>query len=58
MKETQKALNELKVLITKPPVLASPKQGGTLLLYIVATTKVISVALVVEREEPGHAYKV
>jgi hypothetical protein len=57
-KETQKVLNELKVLITKPPVLASPKQGGTLLLYIVATTKVISVALVVEREEPGHAYKV
>jgi hypothetical protein len=51
-------LDEHKVLITKPPVLASPKQGGTLLFYIAATTKVISVALVVEREEPGHAYKV
>jgi hypothetical protein len=36
--ETQKVLNELKTLITKPSVLASPELGETLLLYIVATT--------------------
>jgi hypothetical protein len=29
-----------------------------LLLYVVATTQVISVALVVEQEEPRHVYKV
>jgi hypothetical protein len=32
--------------------------GETLLLYITATTQVISTALVVEREEPGHVYKI
>jgi hypothetical protein len=30
----------------------------TLLLYMLATTQVISTALVVEREEPEHVYKV
>ena len=29
-----------------------------LLLYIVATTHVVSTALVVERDKPGHIYKV
>jgi hypothetical protein len=56
--ETQKALDELKVLISKPPVLASPEPSETLLLYIMATTQVISIALVVEQEEPRHIYKV
>jgi hypothetical protein len=56
--ETQKVLDELKALISKPPVLASPEPGETLLLYAVATTQVISAALVVEREEPEHVYKV
>jgi hypothetical protein len=56
--ETQKALDELKTLITKPTVLESPKSGETLQLYIAATTQVIRVALVVEREQPGYVYKV
>jgi hypothetical protein len=51
-------LNEVKVLITKPPVLASPEPSKTLLLYVGATTQVVSTALVVEREEPEHVYKV
>jgi hypothetical protein len=34
----QKALEELKALISRPPVLASPEPDETLLLYIVATT--------------------
>jgi hypothetical protein len=57
--KTQKTLDELKALITKLPVLASPKPNETLLLlYMLATTQVISMDLVVEWEEPGHVYKV
>jgi hypothetical protein len=37
MDETQKALDELKALISKPLVQASLKPGETL-LYVVATT--------------------
>jgi hypothetical protein len=54
----QKALDDLKTLISRPPVLASPNLGETLLLYVAATTQVISAALVVEQEEPRHVYKV
>jgi hypothetical protein len=54
----RKTLDELKALTSKPPVLASPKLGGTLLFYITATTQIINTTLVVEREEPGHVYKV
>jgi hypothetical protein len=56
--DTQKALDNLKVLISKPPILASPEPGETLLLYIVATTQVINATLVVEWVEPGHVYKI
>jgi hypothetical protein len=56
--KTQKALDDLKALISKPPALASPEPDETLLLYITATTQVISTALVVEWEEPEHVYKV
>jgi hypothetical protein len=38
MKEMQKALDELKTLITKPLVLALLEPNETLLLYIAATT--------------------
>jgi hypothetical protein len=56
--ETQKALDELKAPIFKSSVLASLEPGETLLLYVTTTTQVISAALVVEREEPEHVYKV
>jgi hypothetical protein len=56
--ETQKALNDLKALISKPPILASLEPDETLLLYIAATTQVIITTLVVEREEPRHVCKV
>jgi hypothetical protein len=48
MEETHKALDELKTLITKPPVLASPEPDEVLLLYVAATTQVVSMSLVVE----------
>jgi hypothetical protein len=49
MDEMQKALDNLKPLSIDP--------GETLLLYVMATTQVISTALVVERDETGHVYK-
>ena len=48
----------VKLLLTKPPVLVPPSDGESLLLYIAATTQVVSATLVVEREEEGHALKV
>ena len=48
----------VKRFLTKPPVLVPPRNGESLLLYIAATTQVVSAALVVEREEEGHAFKV
>jgi hypothetical protein len=54
----QNALDDLKAPISKPPILDSLEPSETLPLYIVATTQVISATLVVEREEPGHVYKV
>jgi hypothetical protein len=49
---------ELKQFLTSPPVLTAPKEGDTLLLYIVATNRVVSTTIVVKREEVGHVYKV
>ena len=48
----------VKLLLTKPPVLVPPCDGELLLLYIAATTQVVSASLVVEREEEGHAFMV
>ena len=48
----------VKLLLTKPPVLVPPSDGESLLLYIAATTQVVSAALVVEWEEEGHTFKV
>ena len=49
--EAQEALDTVKQLLTKAPILVPPTDGEPLLLYIVATTQVVSAALVVEREE-------
>ena len=35
-----------------------PRPDETLLIYIAATSRVVSTAIVVEHEEVGHAYKV
>ena len=42
----------------KASILFPPTDGEPLLLYITATTQVVSAALVVELEEEGHALKV
>jgi hypothetical protein len=56
--EADASFVELKQFLTSLPVLMVPKEGETLLLYIVATNQVVSSAIVVEREEVGHVYKV
>ena len=56
--EAQEALDKVKQLLTKAPILVPPTVREPLLLYIAATTQVVSAALVVEREEEGHALKV
>ena len=48
----------VKLLLTRPPILVPPNDRESLLLCIAATTQVVSVALVVEWEEEGHALKV
>ena len=48
----------VKQLLTKAPILVPPSNGEALLLYVAATTQVVSTALVVEREEEGYALKV
>ena len=48
----------VKLLLTRPPILIPPSDRESLLLYIAATTQVVSTALVVEREEEGHTLKV
>ena len=52
------ALDRLKALLSSPPVLVAPEPYEPLLLYLAATNHVVSAALVVEREEQGHALKV
>jgi hypothetical protein len=56
--EAQEALEKLKELLTKVPILVPPAEKDPLMLYVVATTQVVSAALVVEWEEAGHALKV
>ena len=58
MPKAQGALDKVKQLLMKALILVPPTDGEPLLLYIVATTQVVSAALVVEREEDGHALKV
>jgi hypothetical protein len=51
--EAQKAFEAFKESLTTPPVMTPPAPGETLLLYISATTTVVSTVLVTEREEEG-----
>jgi hypothetical protein len=56
--EAQEALDSLKNILKSPPILTAPNTEEPMLIYISATTQVISVALVVEREEPRRSQKV
>ena len=51
-------MKSLKASLTSAPILVALEQGEPLLLYVVASNHVVSAALVIEREEPGHHLKV
>jgi hypothetical protein len=56
--EADQALTQLKDFLSKPPVLTAPCKKEQLLLYLTATSHVVSTAIVVERQEDGHTYPV
>jgi hypothetical protein len=56
--EADQALEELKTFLTTPPVMMPPAPKKTLLLYISASTQVVSAVLVAERPEEGHQYPI
>jgi hypothetical protein len=53
--EAEEALRNLKALLTNAPILVPPAAGEALLIYVAATTQVVSATIVVERQEEGHA---
>jgi hypothetical protein len=50
--EVEEAFQELKRYLTSPPVIVALEPGEPLLLYIAATTEVVSMVLVIEQPEP------
>src|SRR5438876_12210887 len=56
--EAQQAFDRLKEFLTNPPVLVPRMPEEPLLLYIAATSHVVSTAIVVERQEEGHIQKI
>jgi hypothetical protein len=58
LEEAKEAFKSLKVYLTSSPMLTPPKKHVDMMLYISATSIVVSAAIVVEREEEGYVYKV
>jgi len=56
--EAKDALDNLNKTLTSAPVLVSPQPAEPLLIYVASMTQVVSAAVVVEREEEGHALPV
>ena len=51
-------MESLKASLTSAPILVALERGESLLLYVTTSNHVVSAALVVEMEEPGHPLKV
>ena len=49
--DANKAFAELEHFLTQPLIMTASQTGETLLVYIVMTNQVVSMAIVVEREE-------
>jgi hypothetical protein len=45
-------------MLTTAPILVPPRPAEALLLYVAATTQVVSATLVVEKPKEGHAQPV
>ena len=58
MAKAQEAFEKLKAFLATTPTLVSPEKGESLVLYISATTQVVSAVLVIQREESGHSHKI
>ncbi|XP_066380002.1 uncharacterized protein [Miscanthus floridulus] len=56
--EANTAFEQLKLFLTKPLIITAPQPDETLLIYIAATSHIVSTAIIIEREEARHAYKV
>jgi hypothetical protein len=56
--KAQEALDKLKATLARALILMPPQDGEPLYLYVAATTQVVSVVIVVERTEEGHALPV
>jgi hypothetical protein len=56
--EAVQVLAQLKDFLSKPLVPTAPRKGEQLLLYLAATTHVVSTAIIVKRQDDGHAYPV
>jgi hypothetical protein len=56
--DADQALAQLKEFLPKPPVLMAHRKKEKLMVYLAATTHVISIAIVVERQEDDHVYPV
>jgi hypothetical protein len=54
MSEADQALEELKTFLMTPPIMVPTTPKETLLLYISASTQVVSAVLVAELPEEGH----
>ena len=52
------AFEDLKKQLAEPPVLATPIEKEPLVLYVAANSRVVSVAIVVERKEAGKEHPV
>ena len=51
--EADDALKALKEVLLAAPLLAAPLDKEPMLVYVVATTRVVSAVMVVERSEEG-----
>jgi hypothetical protein len=57
-KDANQALQDLKYHLQLPPILTAPQPSENLLLYIAATTHIVSTAIIVELQEEGHVFRV
>ena len=58
IEEANEAFKRLKAYLTSSPILTPPKKYEDMMLYIAATSTMISIVIVIEREEEGRVYKV
>ena len=56
--KADEAFHQLKKMLSTPPVLAAPTKKEPMLLYIAATSRVVSIVMVVERKEKDKALPV